>query len=56
MGITVKGNHTGFMRQITGKQVRRKADGTWSTPEAEEVAVTQYDTTYIRRRQGKMEQ
>ena len=27
MERTVEGNHTGFLRQITVKQARRKADG-----------------------------
>ena len=34
---TVEGNPTEFMRKITGNRLRRKADGTWSYPAAEEV-------------------
>ena len=30
----VEGAHTDFLRQITGKQVRRLGDGTWETPRA----------------------
>ena len=33
----VEGTHTGFLRQITGKWERRKADKTWSTPEVKQV-------------------
>ena len=53
--MTVEETHTGFMRQIIGKPVRRKADGTWVTPKAEvdqEKVGTQLEITYIRRKQG----
>ena len=30
-----EGNHTVFLRQITGKRKWRKVDGMWSTPVAE---------------------
>ena len=31
---TVEGAHTGFLRQIMGKQVRRITGGIWVTPKA----------------------
>ena len=37
MEIIAEKNHTGFLRQITGKWERRKADKTWSTPEVKQV-------------------
>ena len=33
----MEGVHTGFLRKITGKRARRKADGTWVTTKAEVV-------------------
>ena len=59
MEITVEGTHNGFLRQITGKQARRKVDGTWYNPEAEEVqeaAGTQLAKTYIGRIQEMVAQ
>ena len=34
MDRTVGGTYTGFMRYITGNQVRRKVYGIWVTPRA----------------------
>ena len=31
MEMKVKGTHTGFMSQITGKRARKKAEGRWVT-------------------------
>ena len=48
----VEGVHTGFLRQITGKRVRRQRDGTWETPGAEgvrEASGTQSARIYISR-------
>ena len=56
---TVEGTQTRFQRQIMGKQIGQKADGTWVTPRTEvtwEVKGTQSETTYIRRRQGTVAQ
>ena len=58
MEIMAEGTHTGFLKKITGKRARRKADRTWYNTAAEEVreaAGTQSDTTYIVRRQQTME-
>ena len=52
-------SHTGFLRQITGKQSRRILDGTWETPGEEVVrkaAVSQSEMTYIGRRQATVAQ
>ena len=51
----VEGSHTGFLRQITGKQARRIGDGTWEAPEVEvvqEAAAMQSVMTYIGIRQA----
>ena len=37
MERTVEGIHTRFLRQITGKRARLKADGMWVTHKAEVV-------------------
>ena len=37
MESMVEGMHTGFMRKIMGKMVRRKADRTWVTTKADVV-------------------
>ena len=47
----MEGTHISFLILITGKQERRKGDGTWSTQAEDKVggvAGTQLDTTYIR--------
>ena len=54
---TVDSTPLGFLCQITGKQARRKSDGSWETPEAEEVLRAmemQLTTTQIRRWQEKV--
>ena len=35
MDRKMEGTYMGFLRQITGKQARRKADRIWETPRAE---------------------
>ena len=52
----VEGTQTGFLRQIIGNHERRRTDGTWVAPAAEEVwesAGTQLASTYICRRQRR---
>ena len=55
----VEGTHTGFLRKITGKRVRRLPDVTRETPRAEavrEAAGTQFSMKYIGRRQETVAQ
>ena len=50
VGRSVEGTHTRFLRKIMGKRARRKADGAWCAPRAEEVreaSGTQSATKYI---------
>ena len=54
----VEGAHTGFLRQIMGKRVRRIVSSTWKTPRSEvvqEAAVMQLVMTYIGRQQATVE-
>ena len=53
------GAHTGFLRQITEKQVWRNTDGTWVTPSeggVKEAAGMKFFAIYIGRRQGMVDQ
>ena len=46
----VESTHVGFLFNITGKRLRRQADGLWETPAAKEVLQTvgiQSSATYI---------
>ena len=55
----MEGTHTGFLRQIMGKQAWRLGDGMWDITEAEvvqEAAGIQSETTYIERRQATVAQ
>ena len=58
MERAVDGTHIVFLRQITVNWAWMKAEGTWSTPETEEVrgaAGNQSATTYIGSRHRKVE-
>ena len=55
----VESTHVGFLFNITGKRVRRQADGLWETSAAKEVlrvARMQSATTYIGRRKATVAQ
>ena len=55
----VEGTHMHFLRQITGKQTRGIADGTWEMAKVEvmqEASGIQSEMTYIRRQQATMDQ
>ena len=59
MDKMVEGEHTGFLCQRMGKQVRQNMGGTWVTlvvGEVQEAAGTQSEDTYIFRRHGTVAQ
>ena len=59
MERTLEGAHTRFLRQITSKRARWKADKTWVIPKAKlvrEAAGPQAEMSYIGRRQGTVAQ